>query len=198
MRQYLITAENASELKSKIIKVRERINIERPKSVMVRAFLIEWQIERVEEFCKVLHDELPMAEIVGCGSNGSIVDSRVMEGKHLFIVTLFDKTELQTLTYEFGRGLESVISGAISAEIDRRSDVCAVELFTTLLKIDARKFLGGIHFRNKSIAVFGSNVMGVVPNATDDLKESAFILSRNGVVKCGAVMVIYKGTDLQV
>ena len=198
MRQYLVTAENASELKDKLAKVRERISTEKPMSVLVRAFLIEWQIEKVEEFSEVLRREMPMAEIVGCGSNGSIVNSKVMEGKHLFIVTFFDNTKLQTLTYEFGEGAEDKISSTICKEIDSRQDACAVELFTTLLKFDARKFLGGIHFANKDIAVFGSNVMGVVPNGTENLKESAFILSRNGVVKCGAVVVIYLGEDLHV
>lgn len=198
LRQYLVTAESSSELKSKLKNIREKIEIENPKSVLVRAFLIEWHIEKVEEFSKVLIEELPMAEIVGCGSNGSIVDSKVMEGKHLFVITFFDKTKLQTLSYEFGKGFESVISNVICGEVDRRQNVRAVELFTTLLKMDARKFLGGIHFQDKSISVFGSNVMGVVPNATDDLKESAFILSKNGVVKSGAVVVVYLSDDLQV
>ena len=198
LRQYLITAESANELKGKLEEVRERIDIEKPASVLVRAFLIEWNPEKVEEFSEVLRKEMPMAEIVGCGSNGSIVDSKVMEGKHLFIVTFFDKTKLQTLTYEFGRGYEGVISSVICGEVDRRQGVRAVELFTTLLKFDARKFLGGIHFNDKTISVFGSNVMGVVPNATEELKENAFILSRNGIVKCGAVVVIYLSEDLHV
>ena len=100
VRQYLVTAESASELSSKLKNIRDRIDIEKPASVLVRAFLIEWKLEKVEEFSEVLRQGLPMAEIVGCGSNGSIVDARVMEGKHLFIITLFDKTKLQTLTYE--------------------------------------------------------------------------------------------------
>lgn len=198
MRQYLVTAESATELAAKLEKIRERINIEKPTSVLVRAFLIEWKLEKVEEFSEVLRQGLPMAEIVGCGSNGSIVDSKVMEGKHLFIVTLFDKTKLETLAYEFGRGYEGVISNVICGEVDRRQGACAVELFTTLLKFDARKFLGGIHFRNKDITVFGSNVMGVVPNADEDVREQAFIMSKNGVVKCGAVVVVYISADLQV
>ena len=198
MRQYLVTAESASELKSKLIQIRSRIEIEKPTSVLVRAFLIEWKLEKVEEFSKVLIEELPMAEIVGCGSNGSIVDSKVMEGKHLFVVTFFDKTKLETLTYEFGRGYEGVISSVICGEVDRRKGVRAVELFTTLLKFDARKFLGGIHFNNKEISVFGSNVMGVIPNATEDIREQAFIMSKNGVVKCGAVAVVYLSDDLHV
>ena len=192
-----MTAENASELKGKLAKIRERISTEKPMSVLVRAFLIEWQIEKVEEFSDVLIKELPMAEIVGCGSNGSIVNSKVMEGKHLFIVTFFDKTKLETLTYEFGEGEEDLTSSDICNKISQREGACAVELFTTLLKFDARKFLGGIHL-DESISIFGSNVMGVVPNGTDDLKESAFILSRNGVVKCGAVVVIYISDDLHV
>ena len=194
----MVTAENASELKVKLAKIRERISTEKPMSVLVRAFLIEWQIEKVEEFSDVLIKELPMAEIVGCGSNGSIVNSKVMEGKHLFIVTFFEKTKLETLTYEFGEGEEDLTSSNICKEIDNREEVCAIELFTTLLKFDARKFFAGIHFQNESISVFGSNVMGVVPNATAELKESAFILSRNGIVKCGAVVVIYLSNDLHV
>lgn len=198
MRQYLVTAENSSELASKLAGIRSRIEIEKPSSVLVRAFLIEWDPKRVEEFSNVLIKGLPMAVIVGCGSNGSIVDSRVMEGKHLFIVTFFDKTKLETLTYEFGKGYEGIISSVICGEVNRRKDACAVELFTTLLKFDARKFLGGIHFDNKSVEIFGSNVMGVVPNATDNLKENAFILSKNGIIKCGAVVVIYMSEDLHV
>ena len=198
MRQYLVTAENSSELASKLAGIRDRIEIEKPSSVLVRAFLIEWDPKRVEEFSNVMIKGLPMAVIVGCGSNGSIVDSRVMEGKHLFIVTFFDKTKLETLTYEFGKGYEGIISSVICGEVNRRKDACAVELFTTLLKFDARKFLGGIHFDNKSVEIFGSNVMGVVPNATDNLKENAFILSKNGIIKCGAVVVIYMSEDLHV
>lgn len=198
VRQYLVTAESASELSGKLKNIRDRIDIEKPASVLVRAFLIEWKLEKVEEFSEVLRQGLPMAEIVGCGSNGSIVDAKVMEGKHLFIVTLFDKTKLQTLTYEFGRGYEGVISSVICGEVDRRQGVRAVELFTTLLKFDARKFLGGIHFADKEISVFGSNVMGVIPNATEDVREQAFIMSRNGVVKCGAVVLIYLSDNLQV
>ena len=193
-----MTAESSSELATKLVSIKERIEIEKPASVLVRAFLIEWKPEKVEEFSEVLRKGLPMAEIVGCGSNGSIVDSKVMEGKHLFIVTLFDRTKLETLTYEFGMGYEGIISSVICGEVNRRKGACAVELFTTLLKFDARKFLGGIHFDNKEISVFGSNVMGVVPNATEDMKESAFILSRNGVIKCGAVVVIYLSEDLHV
>ena len=198
MRQYLITAESAAELSGKLQKMRAKIEIEEPTSVLVRAFLIEWKLEKVEKFSEVLRQELPMAEIVGCGSNGSIVDSKVMEGKHLFVVTLFDKTKLITLTYEFGRGYESVISNVICGEVDMRPNVRAVELFTTLLKFDAPKFLGGIHFRNKDIKIFGSNVMGVVPNANENIREQAFIMSKNGVVKCGAVAVIYLSDCLQV
>ena len=198
MRQYLVTAENSSELASKLAGIRSRIEIEKPSSVLVRAFLIEWEPKKVEEYSEVLMKGLPTAVIVGCGSNGSIVDSKVMEGKHLFIVTFFDKTKLETLTYEFGKGYESIISGVICGEVNRRKDTCAVELFTTLLKFDARKFLGGIHFDNKSVEIFGSNVMGVVPNATDNLKENAFILSKNGIIKCGAVVVIYMSEDLHV
>ncbi len=198
MRQYLVTAESSSELKSKLKEIKEKIEIEKPKSVLVRAFLIEWKLEKVEEFSETLRQGLPMAVIVGCGSNGSIVNAHVMEGKHLFVITLFDKTKLETLTYEFGRGYEGVISNVICGEIDRRKDTRAVELFTTLLKFDARKFLGGIHFNDKDITVFGSNVMGVIPNANEDIREQAFILSKNGVVKSGAVVVIYLSDDLHV
>ena len=114
----------------------------------------------------------------------------------LFIVTFFDNAKLQTLTYEFGEGEEDLISKKICTDINQKENVRAVELFTTLLKFDARKFLGGIHFQDKKITVFGSNVMGVIPNVNENLKESAFILSRNGVVKCGAVVVIYLSDDL--
>ena len=193
-----MTAENPIELEKKLKDIRDKINIEKPKSVMVRAFLIEWNINKVEEFSQVLRKGLPMAVIVGCGSNGSIVNSRVMEGKHLFIVNFFDKTKLETLTYEFNKGDESKISQNICEEVNKRKDTCAIELFTTLLKFDAREFLGGIHFENKKISVFGSNVMGVVPNSTDELKESAFIMSSHGVVKSGAVIVVYLGNDLHV
>ena len=198
MRQYLVTAESSTELASKLKGIRDKIEIEKPSSVLVRAFLIEWNPKKVEEFSEVLIKGLPMAAIVGCGSNGSIVDSKAMEGKHLFIVTFFDKTRLETLTYEFGKGYEGIISSVICGEVNRRKDSCAVELFTTLLKFDARKFLGGIHFDDKSVQVFGTNVMGVIPNANEDMKENAFILSKNGVVKCGAVVVIYLSDDLHV
>ena len=100
MRQYLITAESAAELSGKLQKMRAKIEIEEPTSVLVRAFLIEWKLEKGEEFSKVLRQELPMAEIVGCWSNGSIVNSKVMEGKHLFVVTLFDKTKLILVYYD--------------------------------------------------------------------------------------------------
>ena len=198
MRQYLVTAESPTELASKLTGIRNKIEIEKPSSVLVRAFLIEWNPEKVEEFSEVLIKGLPMAQIVGCGSNGSIVDAKVMEGKHLFIVTFFDKTKLETLTYEFGKGYEGIISSVICGEVNRRKGTCAVELFTTLLKFDAHKFLGGIHFDDKSISVFGSNVMGIVPHATEDMKENAFILSKNGIIKCGAVVVIYLSEDLHI
>ena len=198
MRQYLVTAESSAELASKLAGIRDKIEIEKPSSVLVRAFLIEWNPKKVEEFSEVLIKGLPMAEIVGCGSNGSIVDSKVMEGKHLFIVTFFDKTKLETLTYEFGKGYEGIISSVICGEVNRRKGTCAVELFTTLLKFDAHKFLGGIHFDDKSISVFGSNVMGIVPHGTEDMKENAFILSKNGIIKCGAVVVIYLSEDLHI
>ena len=198
MRQYLLTAETPKELENQLDDIRKKIDIEKPVSIMVRAFLIEWNIDKVEEFSQVLRKALPMAAIVGCGSNGSIVNSRVMEGKHLFIVNFFFKTKLETLTYEFAEGEEQSTSETICAEVNKRKDTCAVELFTTLLKFDAHKFLGGIHFKNKNISVFGSNVMGVIPHATDDLKENAFIMSSHGIVKCGAVVVVYLGHDLHI
>ena len=198
MKQFLITASKISELVEKLRPIKQYRQTHKPAGVLVRAFLTVWWPSVVNEWFIYFRLEMPDVDIVGCGSNGSIVNASVAENTQLFIITFFETTQVETLTYKFSEGQEDIISNKLCSEVNSKPDVRAVELFTTLLKFDAHKFLDGIHFNNRDIKIFGSNVMGIVPNATEELRENAFIMSKNGIVSCGAVAVVYRGSDLHV
>lgn len=193
MQQFLLMVNNLTEIKEKLKPVREYLETEKHSDVLAHVFLGDWDSEHARTVGNVLLDELPNIKVMGTVSSGEVYEGNLAPTNYLIVVSVFESTTIELLTYHTEQGAEASCADLLSADIDSHPDAKALEMYASVLNFNFQTLLEHIRYENKTLPVFGSVVMGVTKE-----NSTAFILAGREIILSGVIAVLYLGEDFHI
>ncbi len=159
----------------------------------------------VTNICRIIHEEMPEAEYIGCSTNGNILQGELSRADISVILTVFEapSTQIEVLQYPLTEENDIEVTDALIREVEARPWVKAVELLTTIRGMSMTGFCENLQNLRPDVSVFGGGALSgdmnentafVFSGCRNYLTENKFVhLQENGVV-----FVLYGGEDLNV
>jgi signal transduction histidine kinase len=161
------------------------------KNILVQLFTANSKKREVLSLAKAVQDFLPHAIIIGCSSDGEIMDGKVLEHNTMISITLFDKTVLKVLFLE-GEEVSSHAGRKIVEAIIKK-DTKALILLATFQDINAQTLLEDIYHDNK---VSREIVISGALAADYGQFESSFVFDAQKVATKGIIALSLSGESL--
>ena len=193
MRQFILMVNDLAETGTTLQPVHEYLAQNQASAILIHAFLGDWHMEPAQELRERILRELPDAVMVGGISCGEIFEGNLGMLKYLVVVSVFEHAQIRILSYQFKRGEEIGAGQAITDAIDAHPEAKAVEILTTPRSYDVQVLIENIRHKNKKLPIFGAGIMGLVGD-----NQMAFVLTQEGLILSGAILVIYEGADFHV
>ncbi len=193
MKQFLVLLNDFDDIREKFSYAYEYIDKVNPASVLVHVFFGEWDVAAAKTLTAAINRTIPDAKIVGSVSCGEIFEGNLAALRCMAVVSVFDCTKIEVLTYKFHGGEEETTARRLAKDINARAETKAAEFLMAMAGYDKQKFIESIDINNKNLVVFGAGVTGVT-NPT----QTAFVSTNSGIVTCGMIAVFYEGTDFHV
>ncbi len=127
------------------------------ENILVQLFTANTKKTEILSLTKTLQELLSHAIIIGCSSDGEIMDGKVLEHNTIISITLFEKTDLKVLFLE-GEDV-SVDAGKKIAKRIIKKDTKALILLATFQDINAQTLLEEIYHDNladKELVISGA------------------------------------------
>ncbi len=159
----------------------------------------------VKNICRIINEEMPEAEYIGCTTNGNIMQGDLSLADISIILTVFEapSTQLEVLQYPLTKENDIDVTNALIREVEARPWVKAVELLTTIRGMSMTGFCENLQNLRPDVSVFGGGALSgdmnentafVFSRCRHDLTAGKFVhLQENGVV-----FVLYGGEDLNI
>ena len=200
MKQLLFQIHNEATLESALAEIRAA-------SVSLSAASILLHL-----FCGDLHDHtywtcdgfaayiahraetvLPEAELIGMSSGGEICRADLTEPCVLLSAFLFQSARARVLVFPDVRSEENAAGERLMRSVARSADVQAVELLLAGRGIDSAPIYENLQNCRERLPFFGGYAA-----EHDPLREPAFLLTKQGILRDAMAAVLYEGADFHV
>ncbi|MBD0379959.1 bifunctional diguanylate cyclase/phosphodiesterase [Paenibacillus sedimenti] len=157
------------------------------KQLLVQVYTYTVHSESIANLISLLHTNLPQATLIGCTSDGQILDGQVCERSTILSFIQFEKTDLHSSLFEFTKETDCFENGRAFANQLVVADTKACIVFTDAIS-NPEDFIKGIEFEAPHVVLAG----GISRNM---LGQTA-LFSKQGLITEGAVGVSLSGQDL--
>ncbi len=147
----------------------------------------------IEQTCHRIQTQLPEAIIVGCSSNGNIINGDFSGGSFAVVCTLFEypSTKVEVLQYPLTADTMQAIVESLCTEVRDRPWVKGVELLVTIRGMSVTALCEGLSKLPESVQVFGGGAF-----AGDlEMDDACVFSSSGGYTRKGIVFVLFGGED---
>ncbi|WP_456271849.1 EAL domain-containing protein [Bacillus sp. AK031] len=167
-------------------------NVDLYPTIFVQLFLGQVPLEKAKQIKSEILSLLPKAVILGCSTEGQIINGTIVNDSPVISFTLFESTEINSKLIDMADAADGYETGRIlSAElVDMETK--AVILFASHLDINLREILEGFHAVTPHIPVGG----GVSIDVAD--KKQSIVLTEQGETERGIAAVALNSSILQV
>ncbi len=147
----------------------------------------------IEQTCQRIQTQLPEAIIVGCSSNGNIINGDFSGGAFAVVCTLFEypTTKIEILQYPLTADTMQEVVEKLRTEVRDRLWVKGVEMLVTIRGMSVTALCEGLSELPENVQVFGGGAF-----AGDlEMNEACVFSSVGGYTRKGIVFVLFGGED---
>ncbi|PLS15504.1 diguanylate cyclase [Bacillus sp. M6-12] len=187
-RTFSCTYENGEQLETYIL---ENELMDYP-DILIQLFSGRQEVNAAAEVKKELLDLLPNAVLIGCTTDGEIINGTSSTGTIAIHFTVFEKTRvksilLETSDFPSGRSLGKKLVKELC-----KADTKVILLFSTAFGLDALALLAAIHEENKDVTVIGALA------GDGGLFKDTYVWSSQGLTSSGIAAVSLNNEHLQI
>ncbi len=166
--------------------------------ILAHVFMNRGNMATAQKLSRDIHRIFPMASIIGCCTDGNILNGTVNDQGTLLLFSVFESAHVETINLPFLPGEEEKAAAALSDAFRRYDDLRAIEFLVTVMNIDASAFFSSLRISPPTLPIFGAGIIGMDPVSWTKSEERAFLMTEKGIVQSGAVAVAYRGKDLHI
>ncbi|MBQ7372449.1 MAG: diguanylate cyclase [Blautia sp.] len=194
MKQLQYTFKDEASLNRELQKIRRWAKSDLYSTVLFQFYSEILDREKIEQTCRAIKKMVPDAWIVGCSSNGNIVNGDFSGGSIALICTLFEypTTKIEILQYPLFGDTQEEVTRQVCQEVAKRDWVKGVELLATIRGMSMTSLCDGLSEMRKDIQVFGGGAF------CEDLNnDQSFVYSEiMGYQEKSIVFILLGGQDL--
>jgi signal transduction histidine kinase len=163
----------------------EKNEIKESENMLIQIFTSFKDRKKIDDLISNLNSLFPSSKIIGCSSDGEILDSNILNNNTVISITIFEKTTIKLV------GLKSTkhsFDDGVKLSLDLvKDDTKAMILFASSKDLNAQTLLKGVETNSKDIVISGSMTSPF---------SSGFVFSNDGIIEDGYVAVSLSGDSL--
>ncbi|MBR0367600.1 MAG: diguanylate cyclase [Clostridia bacterium] len=196
MRQLQFSFRTEAALDAELRKIRQWHRNNLYSTAVIQLYTDILDREMIERVCGRIRDQLPGALIVGCSSNGNIMNGDFCGNAFAAACTLFEypTTRVETLQYPLTAETQTDVTRRLCDEVRARPWVKAVGMLVTIRGMSVSALCDGLSRLPEGVQVFGGGAF------CEDLDRSdACVFSGDGgYQEKSVVFVLLGGEDLHI
>lgn len=194
MKQLQFTFKKESELEAEIRKIRQWYKSNFCSTLLIQVFTEILDRETIQRTCALLQAQMPEAVIVGCSSNGNILNGDFSGSSFAVVCTMFEypSTKVEVLQYPLTAELQTLVTENLCEEVKRRPWVKGVEMLVTIRGMSVTALCEGLSNLPEGVQVFGGGAF------SEDLErnDACVFSSLGGYQEKGIVFVLFGGEEM--
>ena len=193
MTQLQFTFRTEDALDRELRKIRQWNKSNLYSSLLIQVYTEILDKEMIEHTVAKIRDQLPEALVVGCSSNGNIINGDFSGGSFAVVCTLFEypSTKVEILQYPLSGDTQLEVVQQLREEVANRPWVKAIEMLVTIRGMSVSALCDGLSDLPKDIQVFGGGAF-----SGDLEKDEACVFSNvGGYNEKSIIFVLYGGEE---
>ena len=157
MKQFQFTFKDENTLDLELRKIRKWSMSNLCSALLIQVYTELLDRGMIEHTCLKIREQLPDALVVGCSSNGNILNGDFSGGSFAAVCTLFEypATKVKVLQYSWTADTQQEVTRKLCSEVRQRPWVKGVELLVTIRGMSVTALCEGLSELPKEIQVFG-------------------------------------------
>ena len=196
MKQFQFTFKDENTLDLELRKIRQWSMSNLCSVLLIQVYTEILDRGMIERTCGKIQAQLPDALVVGCSSNGNIMNGDFSGGSFAVVCTLFEypATKVEVLQYHLTADTQLEVTRKLRSEVGQRPWVKSVELLVTIRGMSVTALCEGLSELPEGIQVFGGGAF------CEDLERNDACVFSNagGYDDKGIVFVLFGGDDYHV
>ena len=194
MKQLQFTFKKESDLEAEIRKIRQWYKSNFCSTLLIQVFTEILDRETIQRTCALLQAQMPEAVIVGCSSNGNILNGDFSGSSFAVVCTMFEypSTKVEVLQYPLTAESQTLVTENLCEEVKRRPWVKGVEMLVTIRGMSVTALCEGLSNLPEGVQVFGGGAF------SEDLErnDACVFSSLGGYQEKGIVFVLFGGEEM--
>lgn len=196
MKQFQFTFKDENTLDLELRKIRKWSMSNLCSALLIQVYTEMLDRGMIEHALNKIQAQLPDALVVGCSSNGNILNGDFSGGSFAVVCTLFEypSTKVEVLQYPLTAETQLEVTRKLCSEVKQRPWVKGVELLVTIRGMSVTALCEGLSELPEGIQVFGGGAF------CEDLErnDACIFSSVGGYDEKGIVFVLFGGDDYHV
>ena len=194
MKQLQFTFKDADALDRELRKIRQWYRSSFCSSLLIQVYTEILDRRMIEATCARIRAQLPDALVVGCSSNGNIMNGDFSGGSFAVACTLFEypSTKVEVLQYPLTGETQLEVTEKLCGEVRKRPWVKGIEMLVTIRGMSVTALCEGLSALPEGIQVFGGGAF------CEDLErnDACVFSSVGGYDEKSIVFVLLGGEEL--
>lgn len=189
--QFSFTDENT--LNSELNKLRQWYRSNLCSSILIHVFTEILDKEKIQHVCAQIKEQLPEALIVGCSSNGNIMNGDFSGGTFVVSCFLFEypSTRIEVFQYKLTPETQRQVIVSLMQTVERRPWVKGLEMLVTIRGMSMTALCDGLSRLPQGIQVFGGGAF----SGDIEQNDACVFSSVGGYQERSIVFTLFGGED---
>ena len=193
MKQLQFAFQEDGALNDELKKIRQWYRSCLCSAILIQIYTEILDKDRIERVCAQIREQLPEAMIIGCSSNGNIMNGDFSGGTFMVSCSLFEypSTRVEVFQYKLNRETQRRVIDSLMREVEKRPWVKGVEMLVTIRGMSMTALCDGLSGLPRGIQVFGGGAF------SGDIEQNVACVfsSVEGYQERGIVFVLFGGED---
>ena len=194
MKQFQFAFQEAETLTDELKKLRQWSRSNLCSSILIQIFTEIMDKDRIQRVCAQIKAQLPEAVIVGCSSNGNIMNGAFSGGTFVVSCSLFEypSTKIEVFQYKLTSETQYQVVDSLRREVEMRPWVKGVEMLVTIRGMSMTALCDGLSGLPQGIHVFGGGAF----SGDIGQNDACVFSSAGGYQERSVVFTLFGGDEL--
>lgn len=194
MKQLQFAFKEDDTLIDELKKIRQWVRSGLCSTVLIQIYTEILNKARIERVCAKIREQLPEALIVGCSSNGNIMNGDFSGGTFVVSCSLFEypSTRIEVFQYKLTPETQRQVIDSLRQEVVKRPWVKGVEMLVTIRGMSMTALCDGLSSLPEGIQVFGGGAF----SGDIEQNDACVFSSVGGYQERSIVFALFGGEDL--
>ena len=194
MKQFQFSFQNDDTLTAELKKLRQWFRSRLYSEILIQIYTEILDKDIILNVCGLIKKQLPEALIVGCSSNGNIMNGAFSGGTFVAVCSLFEypSTRLEVFQYRLTPQTQDHVIDSLRKEVEQRPWVKGIEMLATIRGMSMTALCDGLSGLPEGIHVFGGGAF----NGEIERSNACVFSSAGEYQEHGIVFILLGGEDL--